>query len=75
VCREGRVGNDLFIIHFLPIYLANSTRAWLDHLLRNIIDRWEDLKEIFTDNIQGMYVRPGNLWDLKSCWQKSGESL
>jgi hypothetical protein len=22
-----------------------------------------------------MYVRPGNPWDPKGCWQKSGESL
>jgi hypothetical protein len=39
----GRVDNDLFIIQFLPIYLADSARAWLEHLLRNIIDSLEDL--------------------------------
>jgi hypothetical protein len=47
-CRVGRVDDELFIIQFLPIYLADSTRAWLDYLLRNVIDNWEDLKEIFT---------------------------
>jgi hypothetical protein len=26
-CRAGGVDDDLFIIQFLPIYLANSTRA------------------------------------------------
>jgi hypothetical protein len=26
-CRVGRAINDLFIIQFLPIYLANSARA------------------------------------------------
>jgi hypothetical protein len=31
-------------------------RAWLDHLSRNMIDSWEDLKEIFMGNFQGMYV-------------------
>jgi hypothetical protein len=39
-----------FIIQFLPIYLVNTARAWLDHLPRNSIDCWEDLKEIFTSN-------------------------
>jgi hypothetical protein len=47
----------------------------LDHLPRNVIDDCEDLKEIFIGNFQGTYVRPGNLWDLKSCRQKSVESL
>jgi hypothetical protein len=52
----GRVDDDLFIIQFLPIYLADSTRAWLEHLPRNIIDNWEDIKENFTGNFQATYV-------------------
>jgi hypothetical protein len=46
----GGVNDDLFIIQFHPIYLAGSDRAWLDHMLRNMIDSLEDLKEIFTGN-------------------------
>jgi hypothetical protein len=38
VCRAGWVDNDLLIIQFLPIYLADTSRAWLNHLLRNSID-------------------------------------
>jgi hypothetical protein len=64
-CRAGGVDSDLFIIQFLPIYLANTSRAWFDHLPRNSIDHWEDLKEISTGNFQGTYVQPGNRWDLK----------
>jgi hypothetical protein len=64
----------MFIIQFLPIYLADMSKAWLDHLPRNSIDCWEDLK-IFIENFQGTYVRPGNPWDLKVCWQKQEESL
>jgi hypothetical protein len=37
-CRAGGANDDLCIIQFLPIYLANSARAWLDHLLRDVID-------------------------------------
>jgi hypothetical protein len=59
-CSAGRVNGDLFIVLFLPIYMADTTRAWLDHLPKNSIDCWEDLKEIFTDNIQGMCVPLGN---------------
>jgi hypothetical protein len=39
-----------FISQFLPIYLADMARAWMDHLLRDTFDNWEDLKEIFTGN-------------------------
>jgi hypothetical protein len=46
----GRVDDDLFIILFLPKYLDDTVRAGLDHLPRNMIDCWEDLK-IFTGNL------------------------
>jgi hypothetical protein len=39
-CRAGGADDDFFIIQFFPIYLA------VDHLPRNSIDYWEDLKEI-----------------------------
>jgi hypothetical protein len=74
-CSVGGADDDLFINQFLPIYLADSTRASLDHLLRNIFNDWEDLKEIFMGNFQGTYVWLGNPWDLKSCQKKLGESL
>jgi hypothetical protein len=69
-CRVGGADDDIFIIQFLPIYLANTSRAWLDQLPRNSIDCWDDLKEIFTSNFQGTYVWPDNQWNLKGCWQK-----
>jgi hypothetical protein len=48
--RAGGADSDLFIIQFLPIYLIDTFRAWLDHLPRDSIDCWEDLREIFTGN-------------------------
>jgi hypothetical protein len=42
-CRARGPNDDLFIIQFLPIYLAKSARAWLDHLPRNAINHWDDL--------------------------------
>jgi hypothetical protein len=74
-CLAGGVDDDLFVIRFLPIYIANTTRAWLDHLPRNSIDSSEDLKETFIGNFQGTYVQPGNTLDLKGCRQKAGEGL
>jgi hypothetical protein len=43
--------SDLFIIQFLPIYLADFASAWLDHLPRDVIHSWDVLREIFTSNI------------------------
>jgi hypothetical protein len=37
-CMVGGANEDLIIIQFLPIYLADMTRAWLDHLLRKMIE-------------------------------------
>jgi hypothetical protein len=74
-CIAGGANDDLFIIQFLPIYLAESTRAWLDHLPRNAINRWDDLWEVFTGNFQNTYVCPSNPWDLRGCRQKQGEPL
>jgi hypothetical protein len=50
-------------------------RGWLDHLPRNLIDCWEDHKDIFTGNFQGTYAWPDNPWDLKGCRQKQDESM
>jgi hypothetical protein len=65
----------LFIIQFLPIYLVKSTRVWLDHLVRNAINCWDDLWEVFTDNFSGTYVCLGNPWVLKVYRQKQGGAL
>jgi hypothetical protein len=49
-CMVGGADEDVFIIQFLYIYLADPAKAWLGHLPRNMIDSWEDLREIFTHN-------------------------
>jgi hypothetical protein len=37
-CMTGGANNNIFITQFLPIYLADTSRAWLDHLPMNSID-------------------------------------
>jgi len=59
----GGENDDLFIIQYLPMYLADSARAW------------SDLRHVFISNFQGTYVRLGNSWDLRNCRQKPGETL
>jgi hypothetical protein len=67
--------DDNLIIRNLPLFLSDTARAWLEHLPPGQISNSDDLVQAFADNFQGMYVRPGNSWDLQSCRQQHGESL
>jgi hypothetical protein len=71
----GGVTDNLFIIKNLPLYLGDSARTWLEHLLRDKIKDWTDLRRVFVDNFQGTYMRPGKQWELRNCKQQPGESL
>jgi hypothetical protein len=74
-CQLGGTDDDNLIIRNLPLFLSDTARAWLEHLPPGQISNWDDLVQAFADNFQGMYVRPGNSWDLRSCRQQPGESL
>jgi hypothetical protein len=74
-CQLGGTNDDNLIIRNLPLFLSNAARAWLEHLPPAQISDWDDLVKAFTGNFQGTYVRPRNLWDLRSCRQQPGESL
>jgi hypothetical protein len=63
------------MIQYLPIFLADTARAWLEYLPSDTIHSWSDLQDVFVGNFQATYERPGNSWDLKNCWQKTDESL
>jgi hypothetical protein len=49
--------------------------AWLEFLPPNSIRSWAELKQVFVENFQGTYVRPGNSWDRKSYEKEPGESV
>ena len=59
-CQLGRAEDDLLIIRNLQLHLADSARAWLEHLPEHLIHGWADLVRIFVWNFQGTYVCPGN---------------
>jgi hypothetical protein len=63
-CQLGGTDNDNLIIRNLPLFLSDAARAWLEHLPPTQISNWDDLVKAFAGNFQGMYVRPGNSWDL-----------
>jgi hypothetical protein len=74
-CQLGGTDDDNLIIRNLPLFFSDAARAWLEHLPPAQIFGWDDLVKAFAGNFQGMYVRPRNLWDLRSCRQQPGESL
>jgi hypothetical protein len=49
-CHAGGVTDDLFVIKNLPLYLGDSSRTWLEHLPRNKINDWTDLRRVFVGN-------------------------
>jgi hypothetical protein len=63
-CQLGGTDDDNLIIRNLLLFLSDAARAWLEHLPPTQISNWDDLVKAFADNFQGMYVRPGNPWDL-----------
>jgi hypothetical protein len=71
----GGMDDDNLIIRNLPLFLSDAARAWLEHLPPVQISNWDDLVKAFAGIFQGIYVRPGNSWDLQSCRQQPGESL
>jgi hypothetical protein len=74
-CQLGGSDDDNLIIRNLPLFLSDAAQAWLEHLPPAQISDWDDLVKAFAGNFQGMYVRPGNSWDLRSYRQQPGESL
>jgi hypothetical protein len=46
----GDMDDDLLIIRNLPLFLANSVRAWLEHLPPRRIRDWADLVRVFMGN-------------------------
>jgi hypothetical protein len=75
VCHAGGTTDDLFVIKNLSLYLGDSARTWLEHLLRDNIQDWTDLRRVFVGNFQGTYMRPGKQWELRNCKQQLGEIL
>jgi hypothetical protein len=49
-CDAEGTTDDLFVIKNLPLYLGDSTRTWFEHLPRDKIHDWTDLRRVFAGN-------------------------
>lgn len=52
---NGDIGNAL---HYVPLCLTGSARAWLNGLQPNSIYSWADFEMAFINNFKGTYQRP-----------------
>jgi hypothetical protein len=73
-CHAEGATDDLFVIKNLPLYLGDSARTWLEHLPRDKINDWTDLRRVFVENFQGTYMRPGKQWSCQLQAAAGGES-
>jgi hypothetical protein len=64
-----------FMIQYLPIYLTNSARNWLNNLCEGTIKWWADLERAFCNHFEGAFTKLATSWDLLGCNRKTSKSL
>ena len=67
--------NTYFMIQYLPIYLTDLARNWLNNLREDTIKQWADLGREFCDHFEGAYTKTDTLWDHLGCKHGAKESI
>jgi hypothetical protein len=65
---------DIMIV-YLPIVLGQDALQWLRHLPRHCIDDWGDFSRRFIANLQSLFDKPAQPWDLKSIRRQNDDTL
>jgi hypothetical protein len=60
---------------YFPFCLDQAPLTWLESLDKHSIDKWDQLKEQFTNNFAGTMGRSGTRMDLAMVNQEQGETL
>ena len=68
-------GNRITAMQCLQLYLKGSARAWLKSLTPDSIGSWVELKAAFVRNFAATCTRPTSVEELRTCRQRSSESL
>jgi hypothetical protein len=66
--------NDTKFLYF-PFYLDQAPLTWLESLDKHSTDKWDQLKEQFTNNFAGAMGRSGTRMDLAMVKKEQGETL
>jgi hypothetical protein len=59
----------------LQLHLNGAAQSWLSKLPDDSIGSWGKLEDQFTRNFHSTYKRPASIEEVKSCMQRSGETL
>jgi hypothetical protein len=72
---ENAGGNNDTKCLYFPFCLDQAPLTWLESLDKHSIDKWNQLKEQFTNNFAGAMGRSGTRMDLAMVKQEQGETL
>jgi hypothetical protein len=72
---ENTGGNNDTKCLYFPFCLDQAPLTWLESLVKNSIDEWDQLKAQFTSNFTGAMGRSGTHMDLAMVKQEQGEIL
>ncbi|CAD6212108.1 unnamed protein product [Miscanthus lutarioriparius] len=73
--HDSETDPKIWLIQYLPVYLTDSAKNWLNNLQEGMIKRWADLEKAFCNHFEGAFTKPGTSWDLMGCKCKTSESL
>ncbi|RLN03691.1 putative polyprotein [Panicum miliaceum] len=68
-------GTNTTKVVYFPMALETAPLTWLESLIKNFIDSWEQLRNVFINNFQGAIARAGTRHDLSLCKQERNELL
>ena len=68
-------GNRANAMQSIQLYLSGVARSWLKKLPDESIDNWEAFERIFIQNFKATCKQPASIEELRTCVQKSGESM
>jgi hypothetical protein len=68
-------GTKTTAMQSMSLHLKGPARNWLKTLEKESIGSWEELKESFVRYFKTTYKRPEGIEALRSCKQKSGETM
>src|SRR3954466_1381540 len=68
-------GSQRVAVRSAPLMLQGSARTWLNSLLEDNINCWQDFSEVFIRNFTGTYDRPHLPRQLALCVQGKDEPL
>jgi hypothetical protein len=68
-------GNMATAMQSIQLHLSGVARSWLRKLPAESIDCWDNFAKLFIQNFKLTCKRPASIEELRTCVQKSGESM